>query len=263
LGRLPTASCGQVSVLGLTGLCEHGPLLPLALIATVVTSTTALIAFLPWALERRRRPEGRLLWQFATDAPGDGLADWPPELVPDLSRGSAILVRVAMLNVGDQPASDALTNFVVPTCIALRKVTEPTHRPTASTDPIAGLLPDDRVTYFGWTGRVAPGDWLSLDYLLKSAPRLEGRRLPIRVRLRFSVSENRFNATGRRWLPALLRPDKPDRSSANARAGTRWPPRRMRRRFRLVRAEPRQRVLCTAGERTDTRELMLVRKPAR
>jgi hypothetical protein len=236
----------------------------LALIITIAAGTTALIVFIPWALERRRRPEGRLLWQLAIDGRGEGLADWPPELMPNLPRGSAILVRVAMLNVGDQPASDVLANFVAPSCIALSRVTDPPQRPTASTDEIAGLLPDERVTYFGWTGRVAPGDWLSRDYLLKLTPRLEGRRLPIRVRLRFSVSENRFNATGRRWLPALLRPLERDRVSTKMRAGTRWPPHRVRRRFRWVRAAPRKRVLCTAGERTDTRDLMLVaRKPTR
>jgi len=45
-------------------------------ILSLVAATTAIVLFLPWALERRRRPETRFQWRFSPDGDPAHLAVW-------------------------------------------------------------------------------------------------------------------------------------------------------------------------------------------
>jgi hypothetical protein len=95
--------------------------------ASLCAAITAIVLFLPWALERRRRPEVRIDWALSLDGDPAKLEDWPADYIPQIIPGQAIYVRVAVHNVGDRASEAALTNFVVQpvsTCVGT-----PTSRP--------------------------------------------------------------------------------------------------------------------------------------
>jgi hypothetical protein len=226
-------------------------------IVSLATAFTALIVFLPWALERRRRPEARIIWALSLDGDPSNMGSWPPDHVPQVKPGQAFFVQVAVLNVGDRASEDALVNFVVPDCFDLRKHFDPEAKPSRAGNPTAGLAPEHRVAYFDprlepWT----PGNWFAYNYrLIYSAA--GGPERPLRTRLLFDISDSRFNRTGRRWLPSFL----PPHELGHAPAGEPWPPRSRGLRLRWVRAAPHGRVACSRGSRRDIRDVMVLPTP--
>ena len=116
--------------------------------ASLCAAITAIVLFLPWALERRRRPEVRIDWALSLDGDPAKLEDWPADYIPQIISGQAICVRVAVHNVGDRASEAALTNFVVPACFDLRRYSDLEAKPEFSGNPTAGLPPDYRVAYF-------------------------------------------------------------------------------------------------------------------
>jgi hypothetical protein len=121
-------------------------------IVSLATAFTALIVFLPWALERRRRPEARIIWALSWDGDPANMGSWPPDHVPQVTPGQAFFVQVAVLNVGDRASEDALVNFVVPTAstyasTSIRRLSHPVpgtpppawHRNTGSPTSTPGL----------------------------------------------------------------------------------------------------------------------------
>jgi hypothetical protein len=116
--------------------------------ASLCAAITAIVLFLPWALERRRRPEVRIDWALSLDGDPAKLEDWPADYIPQIIPGQAICVRVAVHNVGDRASEAALTNFVVPACFDLRRYSDLEAKPEFSGNPTAGLPPDYRVAYF-------------------------------------------------------------------------------------------------------------------
>ncbi len=228
---------------------------------SVIAATTAIILFLPWALERRRRPEARFLWKFSPDGDPTKLTIWPPDHVPEIDPAQPFLVEAAIQNTGDKAGGDTLINFVAPDCFDLRQLGKPETEHLTATNDTAGLPPDHRVVFAAprpepWT----PGNWYLWQYRLQYSTANQCDR-PFMVRLLFDVSDSRFNSHGRRWLPGLLRPLEPQGASA----GTPWPPVPTRRRWwkaagriRWVRAEPHGRVVCSPGNRRDVRDLTMM-----
>lgn len=221
-------------------------------------AVTAIVLFLPWALERRRRPEIQINWALSLDGDPANVDDWPADHAPKVTPGQVVCVRVAILNVGDRASEGALANFVVPDCFELRNSYNPEAKPLLSGNLTAGLPPEHRVAFFAprpdpW----APGTWFmltcQLTYSTSSNP-----DQPLRTRLQFEISDNRFNRSGRRWLPNLLPPSE----QGDAQAGEPWPPPGSRRpRLAWVHAAPRGRVACSRGTRRDVRDLTVLSMP--
>ena len=228
---------------------------------SAIAATTAIVLFLPWALERRRRPEIRFQWKFSPDGDPAKLILWPPDYVPEVNPTQPFLVEAAIQNIGDKAGGDTLINFVAPDCFALRQLGKPEAEHLSATNDTAGLPPEYRVVFAApraepWT----PGNWYLWQYRLQHSSARQGDR-PFPVRLLFDVSDSRFNSHGRRWLPSLLPPSE----LQGASAGTPWPPVPIRRRWRMatwrirwVRAAPRDRVVCSPGTRRDIRDFTVV-----
>jgi hypothetical protein len=225
--------------------------------ASVLAAITAIVLFLPWALERRRRPEGRIDWALSMDGDPAKLEGWPADYVPRIIPGQAVYVRVAVHNVGDRASEAALTNFIVPACFDLRRYTDLEAKAIFSGNPTAGLPPDYRVAYFAlglepWT----PGNSFLYPYRLTYSTS-SNQDQPLRTRLLFDIADSRFNRSGRRWLPSLL----PPLELSHAHAGEPWPPRSRWLQPQRVRAQPPGRVACTRGNRRDVRDLIVLSAP--
>jgi len=203
---------------------------------SLAAAISAILVFLPWALERRRRPEARIIWEISSTGDPGSMVPWPPDHVPEITPGQVLYVRVGVLNVGDRAGEATLVNFVVPDCFDLRKYFDREAKASLSSNPTAGLPPDYRVAYFDprpepWT----PGNWFACTYQITCSPG-ESQERSQQARLLFDVSDSRFNRTGRRWLPSFLPPD----DLGHAMAGEEWPPRSRRPRLGLVRVAPRR-----------------------
>jgi hypothetical protein len=228
---------------------------------SILAGITGFVVFVPWALERRRRPETRFQWKVSQSGNAADLVLWDAVDAPEVPANQIVLLEAAIQNVGDRPGEDGLINFVVPDCLRLVSVNNPDRKVIVSTNPTAGLPPEHRVHFFApTTGPWSPGDWVSLHYSLEHVDPDQLRK-PLRIRLLFSVSDTRFNESGRRWLPSLVR----HFDIESAPAGRPWPPgsetsawRRFRRYIRWVRPMPRGRVYCTRGERSDTRDIIFM-----
>jgi hypothetical protein len=220
---------------------------------TIVGATTATILFWSWTLERRRRPEARIVWFHAEDCQAGSLREWSETDIPRLGTGETLLVRAAMRNIGDAIAESVLTNFVAATCLTLTDHDARQAVPASAGNLIAGLPPDNSVTYFGKATTLAGGDWLIRDYLIERKPNTSAGK----ARVLFDLSCPRFNARGRRWLPSFVfRPG--DEEEFVAAAGTKWPPAHAMRRWpRCIHAMPRKRVVCMPGGRRDVRDIDL------
>jgi hypothetical protein len=232
--------------------------------ASLLAAITAILLFLPWALERRRRPEVRFLWRFSSNCDPKTMEDWPPDKVLDVNPGQRVLVEASIQNVGDLPGEATLLNFVVPDIVELVSRASPALKPTVSNNATAGLPPSYRVTYFApgatpW----APANWFSTRYEL-AIPPITSLGEPLCLRLLFAVSDQRFNRTGKRWVPSVVQAIEP----VAAHAGQRWPPVAPVRFgswfscIRRVRVEPSKHVLCTRGERQDVRDIRIAQPPS-
>jgi hypothetical protein len=158
-------------------------------------------------------------------------------------------------NTGDKAGTDTLVNFVVPDCFDLRQHGKPDAEPLHAGNDTAGLPPESRVVFFApraepWT----PANWFLWHYEMRYLATRQCEE-PVRVRLLFDVSDSRFNARGRRWLPSLV----PPLEFRGTPAGTPWPPEpKLYWKIRRVRPMPRGRVVCMPGNRRDIRELIVM-----
>src|SRR6266540_3482533 len=221
---------------------------------SVIAAITAIVVFLAWAAELRRRPEIRFHWRLSPDGDPAHLAIWPPDEAPEIKATQPFLVEAAIQNTGDKAGRDTLINFVVPDCFDLRQRAAPDVEPPHATNDTAGLPPDNRVVFFAprpepWS----PANWHMRHFRLQYVADQPDQ--PLRFRLFFTVSDSRFNSRGRRWLPSIV----PPLESQSAPMGTPWPPTRSRRRtIRWARAEPHGRVASLPGERSDVRDLIVM-----
>jgi len=221
---------------------------------TTFAAVTAIAVFLPWAAELRRRPEIKFYWRFSPDGDPAHLAIWPPDEVPKIKAAQPFLVEAAIQNVGDKAGRDTLINFVAPDCFDLHTLEVPKEEPLRGGNATAGLPPDNRAVFFAPRAEPwAPPNWHMRRYWLQYVADQPDQ--PLRFRLLFTVSDSRFNGRGRRWLPSIV----PPLGSPGAPVGTPWPPTRSRRwPVRWARAEPRGRVACLPGERSDVRDLIVM-----
>src|SRR5690348_3507939 len=107
----------------------------------ILAGITGFVVFIPWALERRRRPEARFLWKFSENGRLANLEPWEPNRIPKLQRGHLYAVEAAIQNVGDIAGDDGLINFVVPDCFELILPSNPDSKPAVSTNETAGIPP--------------------------------------------------------------------------------------------------------------------------
>lgn len=215
----------------------------------------AVVAFVPWALAHRRRPEVRVFWGFSPDSAAD-LAPWP-NAMPTLTVDKPVLVSVALRNVGDAVATDLCWNFVAPKTLRLSKP-ESNETPTSSNSGIAGAAPDTAVTYFlHRQDQLAPGDFTQQTYQLSFSN--DPAPTDAQLRLLLEISEPKFNSTGRRVLPSIAAEDN-EAPEAGMGPGTTWPPARQRRTIRWITAKPQGKLRCMQGSRSDVRDV-LIRRP--
>jgi hypothetical protein len=201
---------------------------------TAVAAVTAIVVFLAWAAELRRRPEILFQWKFSPDGDPAHLAIWPPDKVPEIKATQPFLVEAAIQNTGDKAGRDTLINFVAPDCFELRQRGRPEVEPLHAGNDTAGLPPDHRVVFIApraepWT----PVNWYLTQHRLQYLEPDQCDR-PLPIRLLFDVSDSRFNSRGWRWLPSIV----PTLEFQGAPVGTPWPPTPSRRRtVRWARAE--------------------------
>ena len=141
--------------------------------------------------------------------------------------GGPVACRAGLgaVDAGDKAGHDTLINFVASDRFDLHQVETPDGKPAPSGNATAGLPPDTRVVFFApraapW----APPNWQMRHYRLRYVA--DSPVQPLRFRLLFTVSDSRFNRSGRRWLPSLVPPSE----SQGAPVGTPWPPKRSSRR---------------------------------
>jgi hypothetical protein len=75
---------------------------------TALAAVTAIVVFVAWAAELRRRPEIRFYWRLSPDRDPAHLTIWPPGEVPKIKTTQPFLVEAAIQNTGDAMAADAL-----------------------------------------------------------------------------------------------------------------------------------------------------------
>lgn len=182
---------------------------------TGLAALTATIAFLFWALDRRRRPELRFLWQYSLEPEGP-LVDWLSDSPLEVGVGATILVRIGCRNIGDALIDNALVNFVAPDRLKLEDTISSTNLPHWSDNPVAGLPPDLLVGFFAPSATIAPNDWWMHNYNIRCPE-------PGLYRLLFDVSHPRLNVAGRRWLPNWIFSIAPEDEPHHSRAGDAWP----------------------------------------
>jgi hypothetical protein len=221
---------------------------------TALAAVTAIVVFSAWAAELRRRPEIRFYWRLSPDGDPAHLAVWEPDEVPEIRATQPFLVAAAIQNTGDKAGRDTLVNFVASDCFDLHQCEAPEDEPRRAGNATAGLPSDNRAVFFAvraepWT----PVNWHMRHYRLQYVADQPDQ--PLRLRLLFTVSDSRFNSRGWRWLPSIVQPLE----SEGAPVGTPWPPPPAKgRTVRWARAEPRGRVACLPGERSDVRDLILI-----
>jgi hypothetical protein len=57
---------------------------------SLLAAVTAIVLFLPWALERRRRPEAKIDWALSLNGDPAKLDDWAADGVPRITPGQVI-----------------------------------------------------------------------------------------------------------------------------------------------------------------------------
>ncbi len=229
----------------------------LVLWLTVAGATTALFAFGSWLLERRRRPELLVIWEYAADGNERNLERWEADTKPTLLPGQKVTVRHSIKNVGDAAAERVLTNFVVPACLDLSEVDEPESKLLTTVDRTVGVKPQFKALFMArTTEQIAPGDAVVRRYTLSMK---DGSALTesTEVRIALDAACARLNPRGHRRIPSFIyRLD--DAAGAKEGAGTKWPPDVTTDRvMRWVHAMPRGRLLCRPGSRKDVRDLTL------
>lgn len=241
----------------------HGDIWDLLLyVLSVAAAVTAIVAFLPWALEQRRRPEVEINWRYSPDGSVANLLDWPPDLVPEVAQGQTVLFEPRMKNVGDRTGESALVNIVVADCFQLRRHGVPDSRALASANATAGFPPSHLVNFLApGAGSWLPGNvMMYLCELRYSAS--EDLQTPLTSRLLFEVAESRFNVTGFRLLPSVG--ISMEQEYEYAPVETPWPPQgsrhwhRIFQQFRWIRVKPRGRVACWRGRRGDVRDIKII-----
>lgn len=211
---------------------------------------------LPWALERRRRPEVDVLWEISMSVSPEDLRHWEPDQTIELKPGQQVLVAASIRNVGDRQGDSTQINLVVPKILGIGMELEDATRvePMDSRNGTAGIPPSFAVKYLNilipsWT----PGNWFSIQFRLWVPDEFKAVA-DTDARILFAISDLRFNGTGRRWLPSLLSKEQ----TLASPAGTVWPPRARtvwKRTPQWVHAQPNGRVLCRTGERQDIRDV--------
>ena len=157
----------------------------------VLASTTAVVAFIYWILEQRRRPEVRFLWKYSTSGSVDDLAIWEPQHRALIRPGSTLLVEASVLNVGDASADRAMTNFVAPVTFNLLAVTgKPPATPT-----VVGGAP---IAFISQTFDLPPGEWRLQRFKLTSLDTDD------QTHLTFKFANSRLNSSGGRLLWSRL-----------------------------------------------------------
>jgi hypothetical protein len=219
-------------------------------VLSVLAAFAAIFLFLPWALDRRRRPEARFLWKISGE--GNSGVSWSPCDAQPIQPGQRYEVSVGIQNIGDRAPENALINFVVPDCLTLENANSPEQRAAPSENETAGMAPLHRVLFLtpslpsSWT----PGNFFLYRFTISYADD-SALALPVELRLLFAIADARFNATGKRWLPSLVSAVRP----AYSPAGSPWPPTVAKRRRRLKLITAGSDVLCTRGERQVVRDV--------
>jgi hypothetical protein len=214
----------------------------------VIAGLTAIVAFLYWIREQRRRPEAEFLWKLSTNGRPEDLREWKPDEVPVVPPGSALLVEVSMRNIGDALGRSTVSNFVVGSGV---DVTDYQHgRPsTAASNAIVGRPPDYACRFIAGAIEWYPQLWWLQRFVVIPNEGTSGDLL----RLLMEVEDDRLNSSGRRWLPNLLWNEP---TNVNLQAGARWPPeRRGKRRLGRIRSLPTGRASCRPGQRRDVRDI--------
>jgi len=114
---------------------------------SLAAAVTAIVLFLPWALERRRRPEVGFHWKFSPDGDPANLTPWSAGYVPEIDPTQPFLVEAAIQNTGDKAGGDTLVNFVAPDCFDLSQPSKSEARHLTATHNTAGLPPEYRVVF--------------------------------------------------------------------------------------------------------------------
>jgi hypothetical protein len=129
-------------------------------VVSFLAAVTAIVLFLPWALERRRRPEIGYSFRFSETGRPEDLRDWfHPETI-QISPGRTVLIETAIQNVGDRSGELTLLNFVLPDMFTLEMDNSTSVKATRTKNFTAGLPPDWGICYCApsapnWT----PGNW--------------------------------------------------------------------------------------------------------
>jgi hypothetical protein len=203
-------------------------------------AATAIVVFIQWALQVRRRPEVAVRWAWDVHGGGGAFDQHPWVPGETLITGPLQLLqfRISLENTGDALSEHSAYNVCVPITFSM-SLSGPSISAKLSqgaTNRYAGRcwflaeefvwLPGDfRLTFFDLTTPPSEGDWeISVD-----------------------VSSDRFNATGHRWFPSMV---KWRNRQGHERA--KWP----RRHPGIIRRNPRS-IAASVGSRSEQRTIVV------
>jgi hypothetical protein len=221
----------------------------------LVASAVALISFVSWLVEQNKRPE---LWFSWADSSRE---TWASDHVVELPLNQEVELRVALLNVGRASGPPTMINLVVPDFVQITRLHRDGSRKKQleSENAIAGVATrGNKVNFLDDSISMAPDMYWLYPFLLTvtQQPESEG---PFTILA--ELSNDRFNARGRRRLPSHFGYKLP-----GWEPGTQWPGTRLSLKARLrfwdrwrrVVAHPQGRIRCESGTRSDIRQFEVI-----
>lgn len=165
-----------------------------------IAGVTAIVVFIQWALQLRRRPEVAIRWAWDIRGAGGNFDNHPWEVGHSLVTGPRQILefRIAFENTGDALGEHTSYNLCAPRAFTMSFPSSP--RSTARifqgvsnryTGPCTVLSEDE----FVWM----PGSFRVIFFTLE-IPAYEGE-----FTLYFEVQSDRLNATGHRWMPSMVK----------------------------------------------------------
>jgi hypothetical protein len=211
-----------------------------------VAAITAIVVFIQWALQLRRRPEVAIRWAWDVYG-GFGAFDqhqWGPDRDLVVAPRQHLEFRISFENIGDAVSEHTVYNVCAPTAFTM---TLPSSWPPYP-DPGTAKLSQGASNRMTGPCTFAFDDfvWMSgthqLVFFHLEMPLTEGE-----WPLFLEIQSDRFNATGHRWLPSLVK-----RRDATGSDRSKWP----RRLPGIIRRAPHT-VEASLGTRSEHRKIVV------
>lgn len=196
----------------------------LVIASTVFAAGGVWFAISQW----RRHPEVEIEWSLNGNA-------WSASDSHTMAVDDKAKIEIHLHNVGDATGEATITNFIAADCFSLQDTKRPENKSIPSGNRRAGKLTEHQVTYLKAERRFFPDLHWGFEYELQLKKLVEGTH-----EILFQVDDERFNSSGKRWLPSRTYSLKPDSGKASQ---CRW-----------IRSLPKGEIECRMNSRMSVRQ---------